>query len=166
MNDYFTALARHHRWATDRVLEAVDALDDAGYRRDIGLFFHSMHGTLNHLLVTEGLWFARFAEGHSPTVALDAELVIDRAELAVRLREAVARWEAFIASMPAERYTTRLDYRTMRGADASLPFAPTLGHVFNHGTHHRGQITAALGVLGVATPELDWVYQLQQESKT
>ena len=43
----------------------------------------------------------------------------------------------------------------------SLPFAPALLHVFNHGTHHRGQITAALTALGQPCPELDLVYFLQ-----
>ena len=50
----------------------------------------------------------------------------------------------------------------MIGTAASLPFAATLAHVFNHGTHHRGQISAALTVLGQPAPELDLVYFLQQ----
>ena len=45
-----------------------------------------------------------------------------------------------------------------------LPFAATLAHVFNHGTHHRGQITAALTAMGHACPELDMVWMLQAES--
>ena len=40
-----------------------------------------------------------------------------------------------------------------------------LAHVFNHGTHHRGQITAALTALGQPCPELDLVYFLQNPSK-
>ena len=51
----------------------------------------------------------------------------------------------------------------MRGQLATLPFAATLTHVFNHGTHHRGQITAAFTRLGQPFPELDLVYMLQQE---
>ena len=47
----------------------------------------------------------------------------------------------------------------------SLPFAATLAHVFNHGTHHRGQITAAVTMLGHECPELDLVWMLQQESR-
>lgn len=39
----------------------------------------------------------------------------------------------------------------------------TLGHVFNHGTHHRGQISAALTSLGQPAPELDLVTMLQGE---
>ena len=39
----------------------------------------------------------------------------------------------------------------------------TLTHVFNHGTHHRGQITTILTALGQPAPELDLVYMLQAE---
>lgn len=45
----------------------------------------------------------------------------------------------------------------------STPFAATLAHVFNHGTHHRGQITAAITALGCSCPELDLVWMLQEE---
>jgi uncharacterized damage-inducible protein DinB len=46
-----------------------------------------------------------------------------------------------------------------------LPFAATLAHVFNHSTHHRGQITAALTAMGQPAPELDMVYMLQAENQ-
>ena len=96
---HFTQLARYNVWATARVLDAVRALPEEAYRRDVGLFFKSVHGTLNHLLVGEHhLWFVRFAEGISPKVALDAELESDRAQLDARLREGAARWAPLIAS--------------------------------------------------------------------
>jgi uncharacterized damage-inducible protein DinB len=47
----------------------------------------------------------------------------------------------------------------------SLPFIGALTHVFNHGTHHRGQITAALTMLGQPCPELDFVWMLQEDSQ-
>ena len=163
---HFTQLARYNVWATARVLDAVRVLPDGDYRRDVGLFFKSIHGTLNHLLVAEHhLWYPRFAEGASPRVALDAELEPDRARLDARLREGAARWERLVAAVPAERWDGALDYTTMRGDAASLPFAATLAHVFNHGTHHRGQITAALTALGQPCPELDLVYYLQNPSQ-
>jgi uncharacterized damage-inducible protein DinB len=161
-NAYFCQLARYNVWAQERLLRAVEALDEETYRRDLGLFFRSIHGTLNHLLVGEHhLWFVRFAEGASPRMALDAELEPDRARLAQRLREGAARWAPLIAALPAERWAGMLSYTTMRGTQATLPFAATLAHVFNHGTHHRGQITAALTAAGQPCPELDLVYHLQ-----
>lgn len=163
---HFDLLARYNVWATARLLGAVAAVPDAAYRHDVGLFFRSIHGTLNHLLVGEHLlWFVRFAEGRSPTVALDAEVEPARAQLDARLREGAARWAPLIASFSPDRWDGTLDYTTMRGTAASLPFAATLAHVFNHGTHHRGQITAALTALGHPSPELDLVYFLQNPSQ-
>jgi uncharacterized damage-inducible protein DinB len=164
MRDYFLTLARYNVWATRRLLEHVDALDDAAYRSDVGLFFKSVHGTLNHLLVAEHqLWFRRFAEGVSPVVALNAEVEADRARVRERLLEGAQRWLPFIESLDASRFDGVLSYTTMRGTQAVLPFAATLGHVFNHATHHRGQISAALTALGQQCPELDMVFMLQEE---
>jgi uncharacterized damage-inducible protein DinB len=163
---YFSALARYHVWATAKLYEHVDRLSEDDYRKDAGLFFKSVHGTCNHLLVAEhAVWFPRFAEGISNRVALDSELERDRAALRDRLLAAVARWQALIASFDDSRFAAPLDYTTTRGIAQSLPFAPTLGHVFNHGTHHRGQITAAITAMGYPCPEIDWVWMLQAESR-
>ena len=159
---HFTTLARYNAWATARLLDAVAVVPEADYRRDVCLFFRSIHGTLNHLLVGEHhLWFVRFSEGSSPRVALDAEAEPDRTALDARLRAGAARWEPLIAGFAPARWEGALSYTTTRGTPAVLPFAATLAHVFNHGTHHRGQITAALTALGQPCPSLDLVYFLQ-----
>ena len=153
---HFELLARYNQWATARLLDAVRTVPDADYRRDTGLFFQSIHGTLNHLLVGEHLlWFVRFSQGGSPRMALDAEAEPDRERLDARLREGSTRWEPLIASFPAERWDGVLNYTTTQGVSASLPFAAALAHVFNHSTHHRGQITAALTAMGQPGPGLD-----------
>lgn len=164
---HFAQLARYNVWATERLLKAVEAVSEDGYRRDLGLFFKSIHGTLNHLLVGEHVvWFRRFSLGESPQksegVALDLEAEPDRARLATALLDGAANWAPLIASWPTERFDSTLDYNTMNGTPVSLPFATTLAHVFNHGTHHRGQITAALTALGQPSPDLDLVVLLQQ----
>jgi uncharacterized damage-inducible protein DinB len=162
---HFLGLARYNVWATHRLLEAVEQLSDEDYRRDVGLFFKSIHGTLNHLLVGEHmLWYQRFSKGSSPKVQLDMEAEPDRARLAQALRGGSVNWKPLIESWPAERFEGKLSYTTMRGQNVSLPFAATLAHVFNHGTHHRGQITAAFTMLKQPCPELDLVYYLQQAS--
>lgn len=166
--DHFLTFARYHAWATRRLLDAVAPLSDEAYRRDVGLFFKSVHGTLNHLLVGETLlWFRRFAHGESPALKLDMEAEPDRARLAQAVLDGAMAWEAAISAWPAERFDGRIRYTRMTGAVVDLPFAPTLAHVFNHATHHRGQITAALTLLGQPGPELDLVYFLQkQETQT
>lgn len=164
-HNHFLQLARYNVWATRRLLDAVAAVPDADYRKDVGLFFKSIHSTLNHLLVGEHmLWYPRFARGASPKVELNAEVEPDRARLGQALKGGAANWLPLIESWPADRFDGVLSYTTTRGTPATLPFAATLAHVFNHGTHHRGQVTAALTALGHTSPELDLVYLLQEET--
>ena len=163
-SSHFQTLAHYNVWATERLLSAVADMTEQDYRRDVGLFFQSVHGTLNHLVVGEHLlWFRRFSEGVSPKVALNAQVHEDRIAVAQALQEGARRWVEQIANWPQEHWSGVLSYTTMRGKPASLPFAATLAHVFNHATHHRGQITAALTHLGYDCPELDMVYFLQEE---
>ena len=159
-------LARYNLWATRRLVEHVDALSDDDYRRDVGLFFRSVHGTLGHLLVAEHtLWFSRFAEGVSPVARLCDELEPDRIRLRERLIAGATRWPALIESWPAQRFDGVLAYTSTQGVAMALPFAATLAHVFNHGTHHRGQISTALTTMGQPCPEIDMVWMLQAESR-
>ena len=165
MKTYFATLARYNGWATRKLYQHIDVLSEDEYRRDAGLFFKSVHGTLNHLLVAEQLiWLPRFAEGISPRRALNEEVETDRERLRERLGEGPAKWLPVIEALDDARLAGRLDYTTTKGVAASLPFAATLGHVFNHGTHHRGQISAAITAMGHACPEIDLVWMLQEES--
>ena len=164
LREHLQTLARYNLWATKRLYAQLAVLPEADYRRHAGLFFKSIHGTLNHLLVGEHLlWFARFAEGDSRVTALDAEVEPDRYRLQTRLQEGALAWLPLIEVWSEERLLGMLDYRRIGGQPVSLPFAATLAHVFNHGTHHRGQITAALTAMGHACPELDMVTMLQEE---
>ena len=165
LGDHLQTMARYNLWATRRLLDHVALLPLADYRRDTGLFFKSVHGTLNHLLVGEHLlWFRRFAEGSSEVHRLDEEVEPDRDRLRERLLDGALAWLPLLDVWPDERLHGTLQYRRLGGQVVTLPFAATLAHVFNHGTHHRGQVTAALTMLGAPAPEIDLVFMLQQES--
>jgi uncharacterized damage-inducible protein DinB len=159
-------MARYHLWATSRLLMPhVADLEDRAYRQPVGLFFGSVHGTLNHLWLAERAWWGRFVGQPEAFARLDEELEADREALATGWLASAARWQEFIDQAPAEAWSGELHYRRINGQTMSLPWAATLQHVFNHATHHRGQITAALTTLGRTSPELDLVYMLQAEAR-
>lgn len=162
---YFTQLARYHAWATHKLLADLAALSDDEWHRDLRLFFGSVHRTVNHLLVTDNIWYARFAENVSLRVALDAELHTGRAAVCAALNEAVDRWVPSAETLDASRLDGELAYTRSDGEAVRIPFAPALGHVFNHATHHRGQLTVAVTSLGYPGPSLDWVYLQQSEAR-
>ncbi|MEO5737604.1 MAG: DinB family protein, partial [Variovorax sp.] len=162
---YFARLARYHAWATHKLLADLAPLSDEAWHRDLRLFFGSVHRTVNHLLVTDSNWHARFADNTSPRIALDAELHADRTAVCAALNQAVDRWSAWVDTLDAARLDGELVYTRNNGEVVRIPFAPALGHVFNHATHHRGQLTAAMTALGHPGPSLDWVYLLQSEAR-
>jgi len=51
-------------------------------------------------------------------------------------------------------------YRNTRDEPMTARRDQILAHVLNHGTHHRGQITAAVTAMGHPAPELDLLYHL------
>lgn len=161
MQEVARSCAAFHRWALLRLLAAVKPLSDADYRRDCGLYFHSLHGTLNHLLVGERTWYARFTGSECAHRALEEEAEAERSRLAFELAAQAERWREFVDTLDDATLGGDLRYRTMNGLPSVTPFGPTLLHVFTHGVHHRGQCTVALTMQGHAAPELDYIYFLR-----
>jgi uncharacterized damage-inducible protein DinB len=160
ITDHALTMARYHGWATELLLDALDAVNDADYRQPVGLFFGSIHATLNHLLLVDRVWYGRLVGRPAPYASLREPIVHGRAETRAALAEQCARWVDHVSSLPEERYGEGTRFRTLAGREMELPLGPLVFHVFNHGTHHRGQITAAMSRLGVATPEIDLAYFL------
>jgi uncharacterized damage-inducible protein DinB len=158
-------MARYHAWATQRLLASVEAIPDESYRKPCGLFFGSIHGTLNHLLLTDAeIWYPRFAGRRSANLPLDAELESDRTALASRLIAAAARWTGYVEGLDEPALSGDLRYTMTTGQARVLSMPGALLHVFNHATHHRGQITAAISMLGFEYQPLDLPFLIFSES--
>jgi uncharacterized damage-inducible protein DinB len=154
--DQLALVARYHAWATKRLLASIEPMPDDAYRRPCGLFFQSVHGTLNHLLLTDSeIWYPRFAGIRTGGLALDAEIESDRARLSSRLIAATARWLEHVESLSDAALADDLRFTMTTGQARTLPTPAALLHVFNHATHHRGQITAAISMLGFECQPLD-----------
>ena len=64
---HFDQLAAYNRWANRRIYADAASLPDELRKRPAGLFFGSVHATLNHLLVADYIWMRRFTgEGPQP----------------------------------------------------------------------------------------------------
>jgi uncharacterized damage-inducible protein DinB len=157
MRDHFRTFARYNRWANARLFAAVVALGEEEYRADRGVFFRSMRGTLNHLLVADRLWLARITGEAGPGLPtrLDAILHDDRDALAAARAREDERIVAVVDGLDEGRLAARLRYRTTLGCEHEQPLAEVLAHLFNHQTHHRGQAHAILTGLGRQAPPLD-----------
>ena len=71
---HFRMFGRYNAWANGRLYAAAARLSVEQYRADRGAFFKSVHGTLNHLLVTDRIWMQRFTGTGDAPNRLDAVL--------------------------------------------------------------------------------------------
>ena len=168
-HDQFKAFARYNRDFNARLFATVADLDDEIRNRDMGAFFGSIHGTLNHILLADRIWLGRFATAFPSMPALQkAELLREfsslRQELYADFDVLRAQRVATDAVMMdwAEELTDALLAGTMRyvtsqGKTRQHPAWIAAAHLFTHQTHHRGQITTLLSQLGLDPGVTDFV---------
>lgn len=159
MKQHFLMFATYNAWANQQVYDAASGLTKDEFARDVGAFFKSMRGTLNHLLVADKIWLKRFTgEGDAPA-ALDTILYIDFPKLRVAREMEDKRLVDWIGSQSEKALAGRFTYMTVTDMrTVSQRVAPALAHLFNHQTHHRGQAHTILTVLGKEAPSLDLIY--------
>jgi uncharacterized damage-inducible protein DinB len=152
---HFRMMARYNRLANERLYGCCARLSDAERKKNRQAFFKSIHATLNHIMVGDRNWMNRFEGGVGPSTPLDTILYDDFEELrAARVRED-ARIEHFAAGLSDQFLDRDLAYAANDGKSYRNPTPMLLAHLFNHETHHRGQVHDMLSQAGVATPVLD-----------
>jgi uncharacterized damage-inducible protein DinB len=155
MKAHLQRLAAYNRWANSRLYEAAFALSESDYRRDVGAFFKSLHGTLNHLLLTDRIWLKRLTgEGEHPN-RLDAIIYQERRALALARADEDDRISRYVASLDPALLDGRQRYANTAGKLFEDSRADILVHLFNHQTHHRGQAHGILSLCGQQPPSLD-----------
>lgn len=161
----YRTFAAYNQWANQRLYAAAARLGDEQYKAARGAFFGSVHGTLNHLLVGDRLWMRRLTGSGMEPAGLDATLFETLAELASARAAEDARISAYVEGLDAATLADEHSYVTVNGTRFTQVLATILDHVFNHQTHHRGQVHCLIsGLLGNdAAPSLDLI-AFQRES--
>jgi uncharacterized damage-inducible protein DinB len=164
MKTHFVMMAGYNEWANARLFGAAATLTEESYRQDVGAYFGSLHGTLNHLLVADRIWMHRLTGTGEHPEKLNAILFEDLPSLRAARVEEDSRIVSFLQSLDESAFEEMCDYRTLNGIPQRQRRREIIAHLFNHETHHRGQAHAILTVLGVKEPEpLDLLIMLRDQ---
>ena len=150
-------------WLNPRLYDACERLDDGARKAPRGAFFGSIHGTLNHILWGDMVWLGRLAaqaqagEATPPFALLvlpadarhETTLYADWTALRAHRAELDAAVPAWLAAVPDDFAQRTMRYRNTQGVAREHPAWQALSHLFNHQTHHRGQVTTLLAQAGV-----------------
>lgn len=157
--DYVRELAAHNTWQNMSFLTAADALTDAHRKADRGAFFGSIHATLNHLLWGDQVWLNRFgADMNKPPGTIMESVDLHKSWDAYcsdrrQTDRAIGNWAD---SLTASDLTGDVRWTSgASGREVTRPKWLLVTHMFNHQTHHRGQVHAMLTAEGVRTDATD-----------
>jgi uncharacterized damage-inducible protein DinB len=150
---YLRTMADYNRWQNESQYGAADQLTDAQRKAERGAFFGSIHGTLNHLLFGDQIWMSRFAGTPKPKAAgiPDSVSMYESWDDLKRERQAfdqvIIDWAATLDPAWLEGDLTW--YSGAAGREITKPKCLLVAHMFNHQTHHRGQVHCLLTQAGV-----------------
>ena len=156
--DYCQMMTRYNVWQNSSLVTAASKLSDDQRWQDRGAFFGSIAATLNHLLWDDALWLERFAGNERPEDTLHPSL------------SEPSNWEIF-KDLRKQRdnelsnWASTLQRHDIGGLVCWYPAgglerieksrALCIVHLFNHQTHHRGQIHAMLTAAGTSPEPTD-----------
>ncbi len=156
--EYCVTMARYNQWQNRNILKALEGLSPDELTQERGAFFGSIFKTLNHLLWGDQLWMSRFDGGAgsgmdgmaglemTPTLAVwGAERF--RTDGRIRL------WAENLKSI--DLLGDLSWYSGLSKQEMSKPKALCVMQLFNHQTHHRGQVHAMMTQAGLSTAATD-----------
>lgn len=158
MKPYFQTLANYNTWANQRLYDACQQLTPEAYFLDRKAFFTSIHGTLNHLLVGDIIWLSRWQNKDSDIKSLDKILYPDFDSLKQARQVEDKKLLAFINNFDEAKLNDLHHFHNLAGEAKTQKWLYMFGHLFNHQTHHRGQVHNMLSQAGLETPALDLHY--------
>ncbi|HIK63394.1 MAG TPA: damage-inducible protein DinB [Henriciella marina] len=158
MPDHARLMARYNRWQNESLYGAADTLSNDARLGDRGAFFRSIHETLSHILWADRIWLSRFDMCDKPGCAGHETLKLwpEWQELKADRQAMDDIIEAWAASFSEDGLRSDLEwYSGAAGRNMSKPVWLLVTHIFNHQTHHRGQVHAMLTAAGARPDDTD-----------
>ena len=165
--EYCQMMARYNAWQNGQIKAACEKLTEADLRAERGAYFGSIMATLNHLLWGDLIWMSRFDGGQAPeggikdSVALCPTLAVWSAER-FRMDARIRHWADKLHAVDLAGDLAW--FSGAAGRDVERPMALCVTHMFNHQTHHRGQVHAMLTAAGQNPGDTD-LFLMPEEDK-
>ena len=151
----FQLLANFNTWTNTKIFSACKELDEIEYKKDRKAFFSSIHGTLNHLLVVDRAFVAYIEEKNHGLKSLDQILYENLFQLEEARIKEDKRLVDLINNLSEESIHKEITYNGFETGKNTHTINTILITMFNHQTHHRGQIHNMLSQAGIKPPQID-----------
>ncbi|MGH1413102.1 MAG: DinB family protein [Pelagimonas sp.] len=164
--EYVREMARYNSWQNNQLIPILRGLNDEVLNQERGAYFGSILATANHILWSDQLWMSRFANVEAPAAnfAKGTEMTASLQEWEIqrfRTDSAINRWAKHIKSIDLTGYLNW--FSVVNHREYSKPIGVCIMHMFNHQTHHRGQLHVMLTSVGCQGAVTDVTFMPDKE---
>jgi uncharacterized damage-inducible protein DinB len=161
LSSHVKLMAEYNQWMNKKLYEAAATLSTEQLTENRGAFFGSILATLSHIGVADVIWMKRFAaclpahqeldpvRALSQPGALNDMAFSNLADLLLHRQMLDAALAQFVATLTEAELAMPIAYTNTKGVSYRKNLFSLLMHVFNHQTHHRGQVTTLLSQSGI-----------------
>jgi len=163
--EQFKIQAQYNKWMNDHFYLLCDSISDEERKRDVGVFFKSIHGTLNHILLGDRLWMSRFQDATFDIESLDQELYSDYDELKKQRAITDGNISNYIDNLADDKLHQPITFVSkVKQSEHTYILRDCVLHFFQHQIHHRGQISTLISQLGIdiGVTDMMWMPGIEQ----
>lgn len=156
--EYALAMARYNLWQNENLLAAAEDLSPAERRKDRGAFFGSIEQTFSHLFWGDRIWMSRFAGTPAPEGGIpeSTNLISSWSRFCEERKGFDAIILQWAHDVTPDWFKGDLTWFSGAvGREVTRPKKTLVIQLFNHQTHHRGQIHAMLTSAGAKPGDTD-----------
>ncbi len=137
--NYFLQFAYYNQWANQQLFTALATLSYEQLTQPQPAYFNSILKLANHLWVGDTLWLGRMQGQVTASYQLDSVVFTDFSALYQARQQLDDALIQFILGKTEVQVLSNITYSRW-GEILTEPLHNILSHVFNHQTHHRGQL--------------------------
>ena len=149
-------LYQYDEWASNKLIEAAEKLDQAKLSKDLGTSFGSLQATFVHIYGAQFIWLARW-KGSQPQSPITIADVPTLAELKTRWQRLRSEFRDFLSSTTDDQLQKPHSYKDFKGNPWSELLYEQIHHVMFHSMYHRGQVVTLLRQLDAIPPQTDLI---------
>ncbi len=165
--NYYELMAEYNKWMDTKIHSVCLEIPDELRKKDLGSFFKSIHSTLNHIYYGDLAWMERLRDNKFTPRQIDEDLFENFADLQTAQEKMDSEILLWAQSLTPEILNQSFDYvSNVEIYSRKLPIWVLATHMFNHQTHHRGQVTTLIKQLGYepGITDLPWLPCLEHYS--
>lgn len=160
----------YHKWANQKVFEHLKNLPEELFTQEIKSVFSSISEVVIHMCVADAMWLkvlsgGSFEQSKNLAIQLNQELRGKGIEgITAFFEDTAIQYQTFFESLEDLDADITVEHPSFGRMKTS--YSELMNHVINHGTYHRGNISAMLRQLGHASVPTDYVFYLLNLNET